>query len=49
MKEKEQKKITKEERIQMKQKLSKWGGAIEYCNKKQLEILSSISQNDGDH
>ena len=38
MKEKEQKKITKEERIQMKQKLSKWGGAIEYCNKKQLEI-----------
>lgn len=38
MKEKEQKNITKEERIQMKQKLSKWGGAIEYCNKKQQEI-----------
>ncbi len=42
MKEKEQKKITKEERIQMKQKLSKWGGAIEYCNKKQLEDRKSV-------
>ncbi len=38
MKEKEQKKITKKERIQMKQRLTRWGGAIDYCHKKQQEI-----------